>query len=410
MIYYNNSIQSGAIQPFNKIEESNSIDSEQPISEVIPCCSEIDNVTTSLQKSIGDPLSGLSLKTLSIVEEAIALLEGLCAAGKEIEFIQAEIRHVGFQLEDWQKALQNRDLHSIAYKEYEKSSSFQNTQRLSILRQEATELQERLPALRNRWEHLIENLRIEGHDEYFPQIQAHIEKVLQKIPSLKAFKQTIFKQKFPQKKESLFTDLPHPKRSWLTRALRTFCHSEEWSDTTKDLVYRGFALMQISAANLFQARPATDEIQCPTYKLYCDESDLQSSLNYFCEPGRHSVYSPVVGSRVNELRGVKKLMKAESLVKNFENSLYQPENIELVPRECKVIADEVANQMFSDYLDRYRHCGVTEQNAVDWSDNDFRLGVTYIIDIENKWNTWNIYKVSEHEIFENAVKELLKGT
>ena len=65
------------------------------------------------------------------------------------------------------------------------------------------------------------------------------------------------------------------------------------------------------------------------------------------------------------------MIKSESILKKFEDSLYQPENIRLIPKECKEVSDEVANEMFSRYLDRYRHCGLNEKNAIDWSQRRF---------------------------------------
>ncbi|NGX27479.1 MAG: hypothetical protein K940chlam6_01415, partial [Chlamydiae bacterium] len=103
IIKYDNSTKSEAVQSLQQVEESDSIqlrvndlsaqisdlespereqqaDNEELNSEKFPyyheTVSKIDEATTSLQKSIGGPLSGLAIETLNIVEEAIALLEG----------------------------------------------------------------------------------------------------------------------------------------------------------------------------------------------------------------------------------------------------------------------------------------------------------------------------------------------
>lgn len=146
--------------------------------------------------------------------------------------------------------------------------------------------------------------------------------------------------------------------------------------------------------------PATEfpkRVSCPTRRLCCDEQDLQSRLNYLCRPGRHSVYSPIVGSRAHELIGIKQFLALNSVAKAFDLSLEQEEIFSFFPKACKRIADKMGNEMFSRYLDRYRHCGVTEENAIDWSYANFRLGVTYIYDIENKANTWNVHAVIEKD-------------
>nr|NGX27648.1 hypothetical protein [Chlamydiota bacterium] len=104
-------------------------DCEQPNPEATPyyheTVKEIDEATTSLQKSIGGPPSGLSMETFDIEEKAITHLEKLKLSATQLEtpsfseLVPAEIDHIGWQLEDWQKAIQNRDLHTIACTELE---------------------------------------------------------------------------------------------------------------------------------------------------------------------------------------------------------------------------------------------------------------------------------------------------
>lgn len=134
-------------------------------------------------------------------------------------------------------------------------------------------------------------------------------------------------------------------------------------------------------------------LKCPTDETICKNDNLESSLNYLCYPGKHTIKSVVVGTRADELRAVKAKMKTEPILKEFENSLYQPENINLIPNKCQKIADEIANRRFARYLDKYRHCGLNEANAIAWSDWKFREGVTNIITIENEWNTWNVHAI-----------------
>lgn len=71
-------------------------------------------------------------------------------------------------------------------------------------------------------------------------------------------------------------------------------------------------------------------------------------------------------------------MRSESVLEKFENSLYQPGNIHLIPKECRAISDEMAAQAYSNYLNKYRHCGISETNAVQWAEGFTRNCVTYM--------------------------------
>lgn len=135
--------------------------------------------------------------------------------------------------------------------------------------------------------------------------------------------------------------------------------------------------------------------KCPTEEISCSHDNLQSSLNYFCRPGFHSVKSVVVGTRACERNAIQQKMKTENLLKKFEDALYQPENLKLVPIECKKISDEFANEIFARYLDKYRHCGLNEKNAIEWSYGDFKKGFIDVSKLENQWNTWRIQAVVE---------------
>lgn len=134
-------------------------------------------------------------------------------------------------------------------------------------------------------------------------------------------------------------------------------------------------------------------LSCPSNEMTCNKDDLQSSQNYLCRPGYHSIKSVVAGSRAAELNAVKAMIKSDTTLKKLETSLYREENVELIPKECREVADEVASEMFSRYIDKYRHCGLNEKNAIRWSPWDFRQGVTYVSDLENEWNTWHIQSI-----------------
>ncbi len=229
--------------------------------------SKIDEITNSLKTTFAGPLNGLSIETANTIDKALSVLEqlhqsvlqieetaGKVAGGAFSELVQAEINHIANQLEDWQKAIQERELYSIAAKEYEKDPSSRNEQRLQILHQEAAELQKMLPELKDRWKALTEHFPLEDHDDYFSQIESQIKHIHEKTSAFQT------STSFPDK-ESYFIDLPHPKRSWLGQAFHTFFRPEEWSDTTKDLVFRGFALMQLTAsgANYLKSKEAMEQ-------------------------------------------------------------------------------------------------------------------------------------------------------
>jgi len=130
-----------------------------------------------------------------------------------------------------------------------------------------------------------------------------------------------------------------------------------------------------------------------THTLSCNKSDQSSNFNYPCLPGSHSVYSPIVGARVDELKGIKNLLVTNPLVKSFEKSLYQGKNLELIPIECRDVADKVGDEMLVEYLSPYESCGVTKENAIHWVDTYFRSGVTYINDADWGYDTWHVVVV-----------------
>lgn len=103
---------------------------------------------------------------------------------------------------------------------------------------------------------------------------------------------------------------------------------------------------------------------CPTNELTCDESNPQSSLNYLCSPGSHTVKSAVVGSRGEERRAVGAKIIKEPVLAELEDSLFSFYNSYVIPDECREIAGRIADETFSRYIDKYRHCGLNETNAV----------------------------------------------
>lgn len=68
---------------------------------------------------------------------------------------------------------------------------------------------------------------------------------------------------------------------------------------------------------------------CPTNEMTCNQDNLQSSLNYLCKPGMHTIKSVVVGSRAAELSDDKYLPPSitayHELMHVEETSLLTPE-------------------------------------------------------------------------------------
>lgn len=120
-----------------------------------------------------------------------------------------------------------------------------------------------------------------------------------------------------------------------------------------------------------------ETLKCPTNEISCNRDNSESLFNYLCRPGHHTIKSVVVGTRADELLAVKAKMKSEQVLKKFEDALYRRENTRLIPNECKWIADDFSEQVFSKYLDKYRHCGLNERNAV--SREGYQSGLAQII-------------------------------
>jgi hypothetical protein len=129
-----------------------------------------------------------------------------------------------------------------------------------------------------------------------------------------------------------------------------------------------------------------------------DENSLCSLLNFQNKPGRHTIKSPVVGSRADELLAVKKAMKSESILAKLQKAIYKDIFIYLIPTTKKDEADDVARGLFLDYISKYSTHGCTEQNIVDWCYSGMPACASNkvtIYDLENEWNTWCVHAVIE---------------
>lgn len=128
-------------------------------------------------------------------------------------------------------------------------------------------------------------------------------------------------------------------------------------------------------------------------------SSLRESLNFHHLPGHHTVESPVVGTRAEELMTVKKAMRKYPVLASLQKSIYSIDNIYLIPLDKKDEADEFARELFVKYISKYAHFGCTEQNIVEWVASGYPFAATnktHIYDIENEWNTWCLHVLIEN--------------
>ncbi len=228
---------------------------------------QIDKVTNSLRASFLGPLSGFSTEAVDEIKKAFSLLTKLSSLACQIdikagtiaseafsELVEVEINHIAWQLEDWQQAIQERQLYHIANQEYKKDPSKLNAIRLEILFQEADKLQKSLPVLQNEWEILINRFNIkEDHSDVFPEVLAHVNTIYKNASYFRATTTCAFSEN----KELYFCDFPDPKKSWFSQVLHSLYNSDQWSKTTKDRVFRGLSLMQLTAVgtNLLRDLP-----------------------------------------------------------------------------------------------------------------------------------------------------------
>jgi hypothetical protein len=130
-------------------------------------------------------------------------------------------------------------------------------------------------------------------------------------------------------------------------------------------------------------------------EFYLKRNELSISYNFLTNPGHHTLQSPIPGTRSSELKMVQRVLKKHPVLEKYEKAIYQPEFIYLIPSEKANEADHAAKELFLQYISKYSADGCTEHNIVDWSDSQFRLGVTYVSDLENEWNTWFVNPVVE---------------
>jgi hypothetical protein len=110
---------------------------------------------------------------------------------------------------------------------------------------------------------------------------------------------------------------------------------------------------------------------------------LQTNLT--SSPGKYRKNTPVVGSRAEELQLI---YKYKHIFKEYQRVIYGEQKLNIIPINVKNKADEISKEIYAEYIKKYSDHGVTIENSVDWADMD--LTKTYLSDLENEFNTWNV--------------------
>ncbi len=127
---------------------------------------------------------------------------------------------------------------------------------------------------------------------------------------------------------------------------------------------------------------------------------LQGEMNFDNMAGRHTFKSDVVAARFAELKLLKDKVETYPKLKDFEEAIYRPDSIYLIPAEKKVEAEEVAKRLFTEYVKRYESAGATIDNVVAWVNTGMPGAASnkmHIYDGENQWNTWALHAIIEDE-------------
>jgi hypothetical protein len=82
------------------------------------------------------------------------------------------------------------------------------------------------------------------------------------------------------------------------------------------------------------------------------------------------------------------MAQANHALLSFADAIYQPQFVHLIPARQARRAEALSLDIFRSYLSRYPDSGLTVDNSVRWHAVD--LTRTYIADVENENNTWNI--------------------
>ena len=92
-----------------------------------------------------------------------------------------------------------------------------------------------------------------------------------------------------------------------------------------------------------------------------------TELGYLAQRGFHTAKSPVVGSRVHELDGLRGIIETSPAFVEFERGLYgQEENRFLIPEDKQEEAEVLAERKFREYIKKYEASGFSYDNIILW--------------------------------------------
>ncbi len=99
----------------------------------------------------------------------------------------------------------------------------------------------------------------------------------------------------------------------------------------------------------------------------CVNGPEETRNNYLCKSGYHSSISPVTGRRADELSMILNGVSKGDVVSDLQSVIYRSKNYEIIRRENAEDAVKISREMYSQFLDKYRKYGITEDNAVTWT-------------------------------------------
>lgn len=86
--------------------------------------------------------------------------------------------------------------------------------------------------------------------------------------------------------------------------------------------------------------------------------------------GRHLANSPVVGSRHEEAKALFMAREKDPVLKSLDSQLHYV-NLYRIPPERMAEANQIARQIFAEYIKKYDKFGFTVDNIVHWLETDF---------------------------------------
>lgn len=109
-------------------------------------------------------------------------------------------------------------------------------------------------------------------------------------------------------------------------------------------------------------------VELITAWFFCIEIDPPEHFIPPLIPGHHTRYSPVLGTRAHEIEAVRDCLRSHPILGALENAVHEPPPSNLIPADKADEAEAAAHRLFLEYIAKYQHLGVTEQNIVEWRD------------------------------------------